>query len=78
MAVAKLSGMESDIRDIEQQIRAEIQRLKLRPEDLAKKLNIFPSGAMAMLKRDMWSLDTILRLASLLKMEVRVSIGKRT
>ena len=55
----------------------EINRQGLNNSQIAEKLGLLPSGAVLLLKRDFWSLETGLRVAEALNLEVKVDVRPR-
>jgi plasmid maintenance system antidote protein VapI len=52
----------------------EIARRSLTVDEIAELLNIMPTGASVLLKRADWALDTALRIAEALDVDVRFAI----
>ncbi|MBS0161105.1 MAG: hypothetical protein JSS48_00860 [Nitrospira sp.] len=55
-------------------VKSEIDRRRLTVNDVAKELNLLPSGAQALLERKVWSIETGLRIAQQLSCNLEISI----
>ena len=71
MSLTKPSRAEDEARELlETMVRKEITRRNLSPEDLAKHLSIFPSGAMTLLKQT--SLATLVTVPEMALLPQRI------
>lgn len=78
MAFKEFMGLLDDVRKtVEKEVREEILRRNLTAEDLAKLLGIFTSGAIVLLRRDEWNIETALRVASSLDLDVKVEVLRK-
>jgi hypothetical protein len=55
-------------------VKREIERRQLTVDDVAKELNLLPSGARALLERQVWPIETGLRVAQQLSCDVDITI----
>jgi hypothetical protein len=59
---------------LREQICARIAKDNVTPDQLAERLGLLPVGAEVLLARDEWSLDTALRIAEAVGLEVKLEI----
>jgi predicted XRE-type DNA-binding protein len=64
-------------RKLQDQVRNNIQKRKLSVQDIARELNLLPSGAQALLERQVWSIETTLRVAERLGLDVEIEVRSR-
>jgi hypothetical protein len=55
-------------------VKNEIERRRLSIDEVAKELNLLPSGARALLERQVWPIETGLRVAQKLSCDVDITI----
>jgi len=60
--------------ELHERIKDEIRRRGMTFEQLASELNILPVGARALMERSLWPIETALRIAQLLKINMRLEI----
>jgi len=62
-------------KELRAKILAEIQKRKLSQADLAKELDLLPSGAQALMEREKWPIEVALRVAECLRMEMSLKLN---
>lgn len=55
-------------------VKSEIDKRQLSVDDVAKTLDLLPSGAQALLERQVWSIETALRVAERLWVDMEIEI----
>lgn len=55
-------------------IEEEIQKRHLNTKGLAKRLDLLPSGAQALMERKTWSIETTLRVAERLNIQMNIEL----
>jgi len=64
-------------RKLQDLVRSNIQKRQLSVADIARELNLLPSGAQALLERQVWSIETALRVAERLGLDVEIEVRSK-
>jgi plasmid maintenance system antidote protein VapI len=70
------AAMELDVqRQLRTEVEKEINRRRLSKTKLAKKLDLLPSGAQALMEREVWSIETAIRVAQCLNIKMHFELN---
>lgn len=61
-------------RELRARIEEEIRKRQITHEQMAKELDLLPSGAQALMERKEWSIEIALRIAQCLKVETGLEV----
>lgn len=78
LSLLQAGEKERSLRDLmRREVQREISKRQLSRTTLARRLNLLPSGAEALMERDKWSFETILWVAESLQMELTFNLKSK-
>jgi hypothetical protein len=74
MEVMESRAVQQKSESLQKEIRAELARCRVTKEQLAQKLGLLPIGAEVLLARSDWSIETALKVAEAVGLEVEFKV----